>query len=93
MMESELSQKYPDIRTFIGVSTQETGTKIRIDYTSEGFRAVVSSIDKDKIFIDHYQRGDKNTRIVYFKKIIKESLPGVVRWMNHLLRVKVLITI
>ncbi|MBK8819568.1 MAG: proprotein convertase P-domain-containing protein [Saprospiraceae bacterium] len=73
MMESELSQKYPDIRTFIGVSTQETGTKIRIDYTSEGFRAVVSSIDKDKIFIDHYQRGDKNTRIVYFKKDYKRK--------------------
>lgn len=72
MMESELSAKYKDIRTFYGVSIINSSKRIRIDYTDHGFRAVISSPGEDKIFIDHFQRNDKNTRIVYFKKDYKK---------------------
>ncbi len=64
MMEPELALKYPDIKTFIGISRQHADRKIRIDYTDQGVRAVIT--DKNgKTYIDHYQRGDKNHRIVY----------------------------
>ncbi len=72
MMESELASKYSDIRTFYGVSLNDKLRRIRIDYTNHGFRAVISSPEDDKIFIDHYQRNDKNTRIVYYKKDYKK---------------------
>ena len=71
MMESELSLKYEDIRTFYGMSSIDAYKSVRIDYTVHGFRAVISS-PEGKIFIDHYQRNDKNTRIVYYKKDYKK---------------------
>lgn len=71
MMEEELENQYPDIRTFHGISTTIPGRKIRIDYTEQGFRAVVTTPDMDKIYIDHFQRGDKEHRVVYRKKDYK----------------------
>lgn len=67
MMEPELAAKYPEIRTFYGVSQIHPMKRIRMDYTAEGFRAVISAPGEDKVFIDHYQRNDKETRIVYYK--------------------------
>ena len=68
MMEPELAQAYPYIKTFYGISLIDNNKSIRIDYTLQGFRAVISSPDEGKIYIDHYQRNDKNTRIVYYRK-------------------------
>ena len=75
MMEAGLAIRYPDFKTFYGVSTVNPLTSIRIDYTLHGFRAVIRS-EQGKIFIDHYQRNDKNTRIVYYKK----DYPNVSNW-------------
>jgi len=72
MMEPELAAKYPEIGTFYGVSTTNPLTSIRIDYTLQGFRAVVSLPGESKVFIDHFQRNDKSTRIVYYKKDYKK---------------------
>lgn len=72
MMEPELASKYSDIRTFYGVSLNDKLKRIRIDYTHHGFRAVISAPGEDKTFIDHFQRNDKNTRIVYYKKDYKK---------------------
>ena len=71
MMEQELSSKYDEIRTFYGISLIDAYKSVRIDYTIHGFRAVISS-PEGKIFIDHYQRNDKNTKIVYYKKDYKK---------------------
>ncbi len=67
MMEPELAMQYPDIRTFYGISVSDPFKRIRIDYSHQGFRAVISSPLQGKIFIDHFQRNDRNTRIVYYK--------------------------
>jgi hypothetical protein len=72
MMEAEIAAKYADIRTFYGVGTHNKLKRIRIDYTYHGFRAVISAPGEDKVFIDHFQRNDKNTRIVYYKKDYKK---------------------
>ncbi|MBC7885828.1 MAG: proprotein convertase P-domain-containing protein [Saprospiraceae bacterium] len=71
MMEPELELKFPDIRTFYGVSVVNPYNSIRIDYTNHGFRAVISSYES-KIFIDHFQRNDRNTKIVYYKSDYKK---------------------
>lgn len=71
MMEKELEDQFPEIRTFFGISTSISGRRIRIDYTEQGFRAVISTPDMDKIYVDHYQRGDKDHRVVYKKKDYK----------------------
>lgn len=73
MMEPELAAKFPEIGTFYGISVNNPLKSIRIDYTSQGFRAVVSSPEDGKIFIDHYQRNDKNTRIIYYKIDYKKA--------------------
>ena len=74
MMEPELAIKYPEIRTFYGISLNDQLKRIRIDYTLQGFRAVISSPMDGKIYIDHFQRDDKNTRIVYYKKDYYKTL-------------------
>ncbi len=68
MMEPELSARYPEIRTFYGVAVSDPSMHIRVDYSHQGFRAVIAGGGHDKVFVDHYQRGDKRTRIVYYKK-------------------------
>ena len=64
MMAEELAKKYSDIRTFIGISRAHPDRKIRIDYTSQGVRAVIRDA-QGMTYIDHYQRKDKEHRIVY----------------------------
>lgn len=73
MMEPELAKEYPYIRTFYGISVQDNMTSIRIDYTLQGFRAVVTSPELGKIYVDHFQRDDSNIRIAYFRNDYKNT--------------------
>jgi len=72
MMEDMLAISFADIRTFYGVGVNDSLTSIRIDYTVHGFRAVIQHPNKEKVFIDHYQRSDLNTRVVYYKNDYKK---------------------
>ena len=67
MMEDVLKQKYPEIRTFRGVSISDHNRSIRIDWTYNGFRAVIRD-GNGMTYIDPFQRNDISHRIVYFKK-------------------------
>jgi len=71
MMESGLAEAFPDIRTFHGVSKTDGRRRVKIDYTVQGIRAIISG-EEGKTFIDHFQRNDKNSRIVYFKNDYKK---------------------
>lgn len=72
MMDEELRRKYPNIRTFKALSLRNSYRNIRIDYTIRGVRAVIRD-PKMTTFIDHYQRGDLTTRIVYDAKNYKDD--------------------
>ncbi|MCB9310399.1 MAG: propanediol utilization protein [Lewinellaceae bacterium] len=74
MMEPELKSKFPDIRTFYGVSPENGLTRVRIDYGNQGFRAVINDIGQ-KTFIDYANRSQNNERIVYFTKDYIKSDP------------------
>ncbi|MBK7220325.1 MAG: hypothetical protein IPH94_02985 [Saprospiraceae bacterium] len=67
MMEAPLAAQYPHIRTFHGVSVTDPHKRIRADYTDYGFRAVITE-EAGNSYIDHFQRGDKAHKVVYYKK-------------------------
>ncbi|MGE5354756.1 MAG: reprolysin-like metallopeptidase [Deltaproteobacteria bacterium] len=73
MMEPGLASRYPEIRTFYGISVTDELKRIRIDYTLQGFRAVISKPGESKLYIDYYQRDDKYTRIIYKKQDLVNS--------------------
>ena len=72
MMEAPLAAQYPHIRTFHGVSVTNPYKRIRADYTDYGFRAVITE-ETGNSYIDHFQRGDKNHKVVYYKKDIENK--------------------
>ncbi len=74
MMDQGLSSKYSYLKTFKGVSTTNPYRHVRIDHTLYGLRAVVKD-EQNTIYIDHYQRNDLNTRMVYNKKDFNSQEP------------------
>jgi len=72
MMEAPLAAQYPHIRTFHGVSVSDPYKTIRADYTDHGFRAEIRQ-EGGHSYIDHFQRGDKNHKVVYYKKDIENE--------------------
>jgi subtilisin-like proprotein convertase family protein len=64
MMEPELAKKFDHIRTFHGLSTTNPVRRIRINYTVHGLRALISD-ENGQTYIDHFQRMDKNHKIIY----------------------------
>lgn len=67
MMEPGLAKRYDHIRTFHGLSTQDPTRRIRINYTVHGLRAVITD-ETGQTYIDHFQRKDKNHKIIYRRK-------------------------
>ena len=67
MMEAGLAARYPDIRTFHGISVSNPYRTIRADWTMNGFRAIISDLDGNT-YIDPYQRNDITHRVVYHAK-------------------------
>lgn len=67
MMEKELAEGYPEIKTFYGYSLTHSYRTIRIDYTLLGLRAVISE-KYDKTYIEYLSREDRHTRIIYSRK-------------------------
>ena len=74
MMEAPLAAQYPHIRTFHGVSVSDPYKTIRADYTDHGFRAEIRQ-EGGHSYIDHFQRGDKSHKVVYYKKDIENQNP------------------
>lgn len=69
MMEPELKNKFPDIKTFHGISLSIPSRRIRADYSVHGFRAVIYD-ESGNSYIDHYTRGNKSIKIVYGKESV-----------------------
>ncbi len=67
MMEPELAEKYPTIKTGYGISTGKNLASIRFDWTYRGFHAFIRT-EKNTVFIDPYSFGDKVHYVSYFKK-------------------------
>jgi hypothetical protein len=68
MVEADLKSQYPDIRTYYGVSESNPYRSIMADYTAFGFKAMITTINEGMVFIDNYQMGDNDIKIIYNKK-------------------------
>src|SRR5690606_17222771 len=56
MMEEALALKFPEIKTYIGSSASDPYRTVRIDVTTQGFRAVISD-RSGQTYIDPYHSG------------------------------------
>lgn len=82
MMEDELRVKYPEIKTYRGISVSDPYRTIRADWTNNGFRAVIRDRN-GTMYIDPFQRNDRDHRIVYFRRDHANSEPWVCEFENR----------
>jgi hypothetical protein len=67
IMEKDLADKFPEIKTYAGQDIDDPYTSVRFDLTPNGFHAMIFTLS-DVIFIDPYAKGDNFYYISYFKK-------------------------
>lgn len=67
IMENELAQKFPEIKTYAGHSIKNPATTVRMDFTPRGFHAMILS-PEGTFFIDPYSTSTVEYYIVYDKK-------------------------
>lgn len=66
MMEAPLANKYPDIKTYTGINTENPLITAKFDYTVWGFHAMVFDGAKT-YFIDPYTNINSDWYLVYYK--------------------------
>ncbi|MDX1270212.1 reprolysin-like metallopeptidase [Bizionia paragorgiae] len=67
VMEKELQDKYPEIRTYIGESVDTPGTTMRFSITNQGLHTMSMSSNNGTQFIDPFSK-DGASYIVYAKR-------------------------
>lgn len=65
-MAPELAAKYPEIKTFNAMATDNSGATAKLDYTVFGFHAMIFD-GKQTIFIDPYSNVDDGFYLCYYK--------------------------
>lgn len=68
VLHPQLQAKYPEIRAYVGKSTDRPGMLARIDISPYGFHAMFLNTGKSAIFIDPYARGTLSAYICFYKK-------------------------
>ena len=68
IMEPELATKFPDIKTYSGQGIEDPYTTVKIDWTGQGFHAMIFSQITGSVFIDPYANGSLADYISYNKK-------------------------
>jgi len=72
VMEEELANKFPEIKTYLGQGIDDATASARFDITPTGFHAIIFSIN-GTVYIDPYSMGDNLHYISYYKKDFKPS--------------------
>jgi hypothetical protein len=65
-MDAALAERYPDIKSYIGASTQNPGTVIYISLSPLGLQSMLVNPDRSAVFIEPYTK-DAQTYVVYRK--------------------------
>jgi len=68
VLSEELSKKYPNIKTYLGFSTDNKGTRIRFSVTPLGLNAMISPIGSPSSFVSPLQRKANGNYIIYSKE-------------------------
>lgn len=74
-MHPGLQAKFPEIRSYDAIATNQSGNVVKLDVTPQGFHAMILSPTESTIFIDPYSfgGGDIENYIVYYKKDFKTN--------------------
>ncbi|MGI8893826.1 MAG: reprolysin-like metallopeptidase [Bacteroidia bacterium] len=75
IMATELANKYPEIKTYLGQGIDDPHAHLRFDWTYRGFHAMIIS-PSGWSFIDPYSRDENETYISYYKKDFKTTGKG-----------------
>ncbi|HLF65081.1 MAG TPA: zinc-dependent metalloprotease family protein [Saprospiraceae bacterium] len=67
MMEPGLANRYPDIRTFRGVSLHDPFKTIRCDWTVKGFSAIIMT-RSGRYHVEPFARGNQEDYIIFYKR-------------------------
>lgn len=76
LMHPELAARYPEIRTFAGLSLDRPYVQVRMDITMHGFHAMVMDDREGWWFIDPYAFGDPGHFMVYRKDRFRKQGEG-----------------
>lgn len=79
VMAPELAAKYPQLRTFLGVSTADPAVGVRLDLTPLGFHAIIFT-PGDTVYIDPIIRGNNYFYACYNKR--DDSNPKAQAWVD-----------
>ena len=72
MMEAPLQAAHPDITTYIGRSVNDPSMQIRMDYTLQGFHAMIKTAETI-LYIDPYSTRNLNNYLVYDKNDLEAT--------------------
>lgn len=86
MMEEELSQKFPEIKTYYGQGIQNPTSKLYFDVTSKGFHAMVLAktetyfidpmfLDSDQFYISYTKDDFYATNTKHFEELEPRTVP------------------
>jgi hypothetical protein len=67
IMEDNLAERYPEIRTYLGFGIDDPYASIRFDFTPDGFHAIILS-QSGRVFIDPFSKGDIKNYISYYSR-------------------------
>jgi len=72
IMEKELQNKFPNIKSYIGKGLNNSSSRVRFSVTSLGLHAMISPSKGNNIYIDPFT-SNKESYIVYSKKNLQEK--------------------
>ncbi|MDD7884733.1 reprolysin-like metallopeptidase [Flavivirga sp. 57AJ16] len=61
-----LASKYPNIKSYVGISTDNTGTRLRMSMSPQGVQTMISYVGKPTVFMQPLTKGS-NEYVVYDK--------------------------
>ncbi len=68
----ELASKYPNIKSYVGISTDNSGTRLRMSMSPQGVQTMISYSDKSTVFMQPLTKG--SSKYVVYNKESKSGL-------------------
>ncbi|WP_439153065.1 thrombospondin type 3 repeat-containing protein [Winogradskyella sp.] len=69
ILSEELSELYPDIKTYLGFSTEKAGTRARFSVTPQGLQTMITYPDAPMNFTVPLSKTDNTSYIVYSREV------------------------
>jgi len=74
VLSDELSQRYPNIKTYLGFSIKNAGTRVRFSLTPQGLQTLTTYPDAPMTFTVPLSKSDNASYIIYSRAARTESL-------------------